>query len=233
VERKGAIVVESKVQELWEEFRAVFTGRGNLIDTILPPIAFVALNALVSFEVALWGAVGLALIFSVLRLVRRQPVRYALGGLAGVILAVLIAGLVGRAEGFFLPNILSGVGTILLMLISLVARRPLVAWTSYLARRWPRNWYWHPQVRPAYSEVTWLWLVVFVLRVSLQWAVYQRSEPTLLAATNLLTGWPTTIVLLIASYLYGTWRLRVLAGPSVEEFKTGAQPPWTGQRRGF
>lgn len=226
-------MVESKVLELWEEFRAVFTGRGNLIDTILPPIAFVALNALVSFEVALWGAVGLALIFSVLRLVRRQPVRYALGGLAGVILAVLIAVLVGRAEGFFLPNILSGVGTILLMLISLVARRPLVAWTSYLARRWPRDWYWHPQVQPAYSEVTWLWLVVFVLRVSLQWAVYQRSEPTLLAATNLLTGWPTTIVLLIASYLYGTWRLRGLAGPSVEEFKTGAQPPWTGQQRGF
>jgi hypothetical protein len=221
------------MRELVEEFRTVFTGRGNLIDTILPPIVFVALNALASFEVALWGALGIALLFSTVRLVRRQQVRYALGGLGGVALAVLIAQLVGRAEGFFLPNILSGVGTILLMLISLIAGRPLVAWTSYLARRWPRDWYWHPRVRPAYSEVTWLWLLVFVLRVGLQWAVYQRQEPTLLALTNLATGWPTTILLLVVSYLYGTWRLRSLAGPSVEEFKANVEPPWTGQRRGF
>jgi len=39
--------------------------------------------------------------------------------------------------------------------------------------------------------------------------------------------------LLVISYLYGTWRLRHLKGPSVEEFKAGAEPPWTGQRRGF
>jgi hypothetical protein len=38
---------------------------------------------------------------------------------------------------------------------------------------------------------------------------------------------------LIASYLYGTWRLRNLGGPSVEEFKSGAEPPWEGQQRGF
>ena len=121
----------------------------------------------------------------------------------------------------------------LLMAVSLVAGRPLVAWTSHLARRWPRDWYWHPRVRPAYSEVTWLWLVVFALRLALQWAVLGRQQPALLAATNLLTGWPVTIILLVISYLYGTWRLRGLAGPSVDEFKAGAAPPWTGQRRGF
>jgi hypothetical protein len=38
---------------------------------------------------------------------------------------------------------------------------------------------------------------------------------------------------LIASYLYGTWRLGTLGGPSVEEFKPGAEPPWEGQQRGF
>ena len=50
---------------------------------------------------------------------------------------------------------------------------------------------------------------------------------------QLLTGWPATILLLIASYLYGTWRLRKLGGPSVEEFKAGTEPPWEGQQRGF
>ena len=41
------------------------------------------------------------------------------------------------------------------------------------------------------------------------------------------------VLLLIVSYLYGTWRLRSLGGPSVEEFKSGAEPPWEGQQRGF
>jgi hypothetical protein len=223
----------NRLQELWEEFQAVFVGRGNLVDTIIPPILFVGLNALAGFSAALWGALGVALLFAVARLVRRQPVRYALGGLGGVGLAVSVAWLVGRAEGFFLPTILTGAGTMLLMVVSLVAGRPLVAWTSYLARRWPRDWYWHPRVRPAYSEVTWLWLVVFALRLGLQWAVLQQENSIVLAVTNLVTGWPATVLLLAVSYLYGTWRLRNLGGPSVEEFKTGAEPPWTGQRRGF
>lgn len=223
----------NKLQELWEEFQAVFAGRGNLVDTIIPPILFVGMNALAGFSAALWGALGVALLFAAARLIRRQPVRYALGGLGGVGLAVLIAWLVGRAEGFFLPTILTGAGTMLLMVVSLAAGRPLVAWTSYLARRWPRDWYWHPRVRPAYSEVTWLWLVVFALRLALQWAVLQQENSALLAVTNLVTGWPATILLLAVSYLYGTWRLRNLGGPSVEEFRAGAEPPWTGQKRGF
>jgi len=225
--------VTDKLQELWEEFQAVFAGRGNLVDTVIPPVLFVGLNALAGFSAALWGALGVSLLFAAARLIRRQPVRYALGGLGGVGLAVLIAWLVGRAEGFFLSTILTGAGTMLLMVISLVAGRPLVAWSSHLARRWPRDWYWHPRVRPAYSEVTWLWLVVFALRLSLQWAVLQREDSALLAVTNLVTGWPATILLLAVSYLYGTWRLHNLGGPSIEEFKTGAEPPWTGQRRGF
>lgn len=225
--------MKEKLQELWEEFRAVFADRGNLVDAVIPPMVFLGMNALASFSAALWGALGAAILFSVARLVRRQPVRYALGGLGGVCLAVLIAWLVGRAEGFFLPAIITGAATMFLMAASLAMGRPLVAWTSHLARRWPLDWYWHPRVRPAYTEVTWLWLVVFALRLGMQWAVLQQENSTLLAATNLLTGWPTTIVLLAISYLYGTWRLRVLEGPSVEEFRSGAEPPWTGQRRGF
>ncbi len=100
-------------------------------------------------------------------------------------------------------------------------------------RRWPLAWYWHPQVRPAYSEVTWLWAVFFALRLLLQLSFFQGTGAGLLAALQIATGWPATILLLVISYLYGTWRLRQLSGPSVEEFKTGAEPPWTGQRRGF
>lgn len=222
-----------KIRELVQEFNSVVLGRSNVADSILPPLLFVVLNAVLGLEAAQWGALALALLFTAVRLARRQPLQYALGGLFGSVLAVSIVRLLGRAEGYFLPGIISGMGTILLAVVSLFVRRPMVAWTSYIARRWPLNWYWHPQVRPAYDEVTLMWIGYYFVRSALQWTAFQNGSPEWLAVIRLITGWPATIALLVASYLYGTWRLQRLRGPSVAEFKQGAAPPWRGQRRGF
>ena len=223
----------SKVRELVEEFRLVFTGRSNLIDSIIPPVIFLIINALLGFEYAMWGSLAIALLITIVRLGRRQPLRYALGGVGGVALAIVITQLLGRAEGYFLPGMVTGGLTVIGCLVSVIAGRPLVAWTSYIARRWPLDWYWHPKVRPVYNEVTLAWAVFFAIRLGLQWSLFQEQAAGLLGVIQVITGWPATIVLLVISYLYGTWRLRNLQGPSVEEFRAGAEPPWTGQRRGF
>jgi hypothetical protein len=223
----------SKVRELAEEFRLVFTGRSNLIDSIVPPVIFLIVNALLGFEYAMWSSLAIALLITVFRLSKRQPLRYALGGIGGVVLAILVAQLLGRAEGYFLPGIITGGLTVIGCLVSVIAGRPLVAWTSYIARRWPLDWYWHPKVRPAYNEVTLAWAVFFAIRLGLQWSLFQEQAAGLLGIIQVVTGWPATIALLVISYLYGTWRLRNLKGPSVEEFRADVEPPWTGQRRGF
>jgi hypothetical protein len=223
----------SKFRELIEEFRTVVLGRSNLVDSVVPPVVFVILNATLGFEYAMWGSLALGVVFSVVRLARRQPLTYALGGLGGVVVAILIAKLLDRAEGYFLPGIITGALTVVLCGLSVIARRPLVAWTSHLARRWPLEWYWHPKVRPAYSEVTLAWTIFFGLRLLLQFLLFRGERAAILAVTNVLAGWPFTVALLAISYIYGTWRLRHLRGPSVEEFKAGAAPPWAGQRRGF
>jgi hypothetical protein len=223
----------TKSRELVEEFRTVLAGRSSLVDSIIPPVVFLILNALLGFDYATWGSLVLALVITVIRLGRRQPLTYALGGLGGVILAILIARVLDRAEGYFLPGIVTGVLTVVACGASVVAGRPLVAWTSYVARRWPLDWYWHPQVRPAYNEVTLAWGLFFALRLWLQIALFQSERAASLAIINVVAGWPATIVLLATSYIYGTWRLGHLRGPSVEEFEAGAGPPWTGQRRGF
>jgi hypothetical protein len=222
-----------KAREILEELRMVLTGRSSLLDTLLPPLLFVLLNVIWGVQVAIWTSLGLAVLIAVYRLLRRQSLLYALGGAGGVALAAGAAFLLGRAEGFFLPTIISGAVTFLLCLVSVLVGRPVVALTSYVARRWPLNWYWHPKVRPAYSEVTWMWVVFFGLRLLLQFNLFQEEAANLLGVVQVLTGWPATIILLIASYLYGTWRLRKLGGPSVEEFKADAESPWQGQQRGF
>lgn len=222
-----------KVREILEELRMVLSGRSSFLDSLLPPVFFVLLNAIWGMQVAIWASLGLAVVIAIYRLLRRQSLLYALGGAGAVALAAAVAYLLGRAEGFFLPTIVSGAFTVLLCLVSALIGRPVVAFTSFVARRWPLNWYWHPRVRPAYSEVTWMWVVFFGLRLLLQFNLFQEAEASLLGIVQFLTGWPATIVLLIASYLYGTWRLRNLGGPSVEEFRSGAEPPWSGQQRGF
>ncbi|MBK6645634.1 MAG: DUF3159 domain-containing protein [Anaerolineales bacterium] len=221
-----------KARELLEEFRAV-TGKVGLLDTILPPILFLLLNGLAGFTAAMIGALGLSIVIAALRLRRGQSLVYALAGFGSVGLAIALALLLGRSEGFFLPAIVNGGLTVALAFVSLLIRKPMVAWTSYLARRWPLDWYWHEKVRPAYAEVTVIWLFYFAARLFWQVSLFQGSEIDELTLVNTLTGWPATIALLIISYLYGTRRLAQLRGPSVEEFRSGAPAPWSGQRRGF
>jgi hypothetical protein len=223
----------SKARELLDELRTVFAGRSPVLDAILPPILFLLVNGLAGFQAAMWSALALSVVIAVARIVRRQSLTYALAGVGSVAVAIGIVWFLGRSEGFFLPGLISGSMTLLLTIVSLLIRRPIVAWTSYIARRWPLDWYWHPQVRPAYSETTFAWAVFFAARLFLQYSVFQSEDVTLLAVTNLITGWPATILLLALTYLYGTWRLAKLQGPSVEEFRNGAPSPWQGQRRGF
>ena len=220
----------SRLRELADEFRTVFAGRGSLADSIIPPIVFLVINALLGLDYAVWGSLALALLITAIRLIRGQSLRYALGGLGGVALAALLAKLLDRAEGFFLPNMITGVLTIVLCGVSVIIGRPLVAWTSHVARGWPLEWYWHQKVRPAYNEVTLAWALFFAARLLVQILLLQNET---LAIANVVLGWPATIALLAASYIYGIWRLQHLRGPSVEEFKAGAEPPWTGQQRGF
>ncbi len=140
--------------------------------------------------------------------------------------------LFGGDEGFFLPALITGLATVILAGVSVLVGKPMVAWTSFLARGWPLQWYWHPQVHPAYNEVTIGWAIFFAIRLAYEYDLLSRA-PALLSLTNLILGWPAMVVLLAISYLYGLWRLQNLKGPSAEEFKNGASPPWQGQRRGF
>jgi hypothetical protein len=224
---------QSKGRELLEELRTVFTGRNSFFDAILPPIVFLLINGLAGFQAAMWSALILAVGIAILRVIRKQSLIYALAGVGSVAVAIGIAWYLGKSEGFFLPGLISGSMTLLLTILSLVIRRPMVAWTSYLARRWPLDWYWHPQVRPAYSEVTFAWSIFFAARLLLQFSLFESQNVNSLALTNFITGWPATILLLVISYLYGTWRLAQLRGPSVEEFRNDAPAPWQSQRRGF
>jgi hypothetical protein len=224
----------SKLKELQEEFASVLTGRGSrLVDSFFPPVVFLIVNSLANVNTALWSALGVATIFAAYRIVKKENLTYALGGLGGTLLAAVFVKISGSGTGFFLPGFVSGAATVILCVVSVAFNRPLVAWSSFITRRWALEWYWHPNVLPAYNEVTILWAVAFSARLTFEFWLYQQDALGALGTVRILLGWPFIVLLLIVSYLYGLWRLGTLKGPSVEEFKTGKTPPWEGQKRGF
>jgi hypothetical protein len=220
--------------EIWEELRSVLSGRGSrFLDSFVPLLVFLIANPILGVDYALWGALIIAGLFAVFRILKKESLVYALGGLGGVLLAGIFVKLSGSESGFFLPGLISGGITIVLCVVSVVTNRPLVAWTSFVTRRWPLGWYWHSKVLPAYNETTILWAVAFSLRLAFEFWLYQGEALNALGAVRIILGWPFIIVLLVVTYLYGLWRLSNLQGPSIEEFKSGTEPPWEGQKRGF
>ena len=221
-----------KVQELIEELKSVFAGRGvKLLDALVPVVVFLAANPRLGVPLALGISIGTAILFFLFRLFKKDNLYYALGGLGAALIAGFFAFLSGSAVGFFLPGLISSGLTVLLLLISIGVRRPLAALTSHLTRSWPLAWYWHLRVRPAYSEVTLFWALGFGARLGLEYWLYQQGAAGSLGLIRTVLGWPYTVLLLILSYLYGLWRLGKLGGPSVEEFQVGASEPWEGQKR--
>ena len=225
--------MKEKLSEIFEELKSVLSGKRGLLDGLLPPAIFLIVNFSLGFDLAVWITLTLGLFLFALRILKKQSVLFALAGLTAAALAALVAYFLRRASGFFLPGLLFSFLIGLGAFMSAILRRPLVAWTSYLSRRWPLNWYWHQNIRPAYTEVTLLWGFYFCLKAILQYSLYKADSLFGLGLLNILSGWPATILLLVISYLYGLWRLRTLKGPSVEEFLNDQSPPWTGQKKGF
>ena len=224
---------DNRLNEILEEFRTVTKGSGSTMDAILPPLVFVIANAVGGLTTAIWAALGIAVGLFMLRLLRKQPWKYALIGLGGVALAIALSLFTRQAQNFFLPSIVTSGITLLACFVTLLIRRPLAALSSHISRNWPLAWYQHKKVLPAYTEVTWMWTGLIALRLALQLALYLSENAANLTWANLLLGWPVTVGVLIISYFYGTQRLQKLGGPSVDEFKENAPPPWQGQKRGF
>jgi len=223
----------NKMNELWQELRTVFSGRSNTLDTIIPPLLYVLVNLLAGPLAAVLSAVVLAAILTVLRLVRKQSWLYAFSGLVLTLLAAGLAWFTQNAASFFLPDLITSGALLAAALLSIWLKKPLAAWSSHLTRGWPKDWYWLPNIRPAYTEVTWMWAAFIVARLIAEYLLYHQGNVSLLGLANVLLGWPVTIVVLVMSYLYGIWRLTKLGGPSVEEFLSHQPAPWKGQKKGF
>lgn len=225
----------NKWQEIREELKVVFAQDSyRIFDSVAPVLLAVLLNVFLSDWRWKVGILALfSLIVLILRIARHQKVRFLLAGVGLAAFLVALNLINQNEQAVFLPGIITGGVTVLICLVSVVLGKPIAAWSSYLTRRWPLEWYWHAQIKPAYRDVSLFWAVAFGLRLAIETFLFQNNQLTQAGFLKLAIGWPYTLIVLILSYLFGRWRLTTLQGPSVEEFQNDAKPPWVGQQRGF
>jgi hypothetical protein len=101
-------------------------GWRGMVDATLPTIAFIVANSLDGLRTGIWAALGAAVLVFLFRLVRRETVQQAVSGLFAVGIAVAIAAFTGQARDFYVPGIIRNAGLAVVLLGSVVVRRPLV-----------------------------------------------------------------------------------------------------------
>ena len=200
----------------------LFTGERTIGDSAVPPILFATFNTWLGMTPGIIAALGAGLALTVIRLRRGGTLVYALGGIGAVGIAVVFALQSGRAEGYFLPGILSNAGYAVATAVSILVRRPATALVSSFIYRRPLEWYWRDDVRPAYSTVAWFWTIYWAVRSGAQAVLFAQGRAELLAAVRVISGVPIGIPLLIASTTFIKWRLGTLGGPNVDEHIAGA-----------
>jgi hypothetical protein len=174
------------------DIREAVGGPLGMAETSLPVVAFIVAYTVSGSDTntAAAVAVGLALVLSVARLVRRQSPIHALSGLIGVGFAAFIATRSGRAEDFFLPGLLANVAYASAFLISLAVRRPLVGIIVASLDGEGSEWRSDPLRVRAFVRATWLWAVLFMLRLAAQLPLYLAGAVVALGVVKTAMGLP-------------------------------------------
>lgn len=181
---------------------AAIGGARGLVESILPGLGFLVTYTITQNLVpSVLAPLGVAVLFIVVRVITRQPVTTAFAGALGIGISAALALLTGNANDNFVPGFFINGGVVLVMLVSLLARRPFVGVIVGLLLGdddWRRN---SAKLRVA-TVATILWAALSAGRLAVQVPLYLAESTEALAATKLVMGVP-----LYAALLWVTWLL--------------------------
>lgn len=189
-------------------FADAIGGVRGLVESTVPGLVFVVVYLVTrGLTSALVAASAVAVLAVVVRLVQRTPVTQAFSGLLGVGVGVLWAWWTGRAEDYFVGGLILNAGWFIGIVVSLAARWPAAGVVVSLVRGQDMAWRTDPDLdhlRRRYVWASWLWVVMFGLRLGVQLPLYLRGGDAVgwLATARLVMGVP-----LFALTLWVTWLL--------------------------
>lgn len=178
-------------------------GPQGIADSSLPGLLFVAVYSLTGGDLksSAIAAVVLGAVISIVRLVRGEPLRFAIAGFFGVALAAFIATRTGRAEDFFLPGLFFNAGYALAYAVSIVIGWPLIGVIIGPVTGEGMKWRQDPSKVRAFSRASWIWVGMFVLRLAVQLPLYLSGALVALGVAKTAMGLPVFLVCLWLTWL--------------------------------
>ncbi|MFF4597148.1 DUF3159 domain-containing protein [Amycolatopsis sp. NPDC001319] len=175
-----------------ESLAQILGGRRGAIDASIPPVAFVVgwLATGQSISCGAIVAIGVAVVLGAYRLIRGDKARAVVVSLAAVVIAALIALHTGRAEDFFLLQLLSNAASALLFAASIVVRWPLLGVIVGLLIGQKTRWRRDPALLRAYSWASWVWVLQYLIRVVVYGLLWWGEHVVALGIARTALSWP-------------------------------------------
>ncbi|WP_432049945.1 DUF3159 domain-containing protein [Verrucosispora sp. NA02020] len=185
-----------------ESLADLLGGRQGAVDATVPPLAF-TLGWLVAGQSVRVGVVAALVAGAVVagwRLRRGDRPRSVVIGLLAVCVAALVVVRTGRAEDFFLVQLLANAASALAWAASIVLRWPLLGVVVGTALGQRGRWRRDPALLRAYGRASWVWTATYVVRLAVFVPLYLSGQVLGLAAARVGMTWP-----LVAAALAVSW----------------------------
>ena len=177
-------------------------GVRGILEAVLPGLVFLLLYTFTkNVPLALGLSVGIAVVFVVARAVTRSATSLAIGGLVGVALSAVITLATGRAENNFLLGFWLDAGYGAVLLVSMIARWPLVGVVLGYLLGDGTSWRADRRKFRVMQVITGIVGVLFAGRLVVQLPFYFSGDVEVLGTLKLLMGVPLYATMLVIAWL--------------------------------
>ncbi|MFC9426613.1 DUF3159 domain-containing protein [Streptomyces sp. NPDC056987] len=179
-------------------------GTKGIIYSTVPVVAFVVANNLRGFKAAIIAAFAVAVAIGVVRLVRKESVQPAVGGVFGVAVTAGVVWFTGSAKDYFLIGIWASLAGAIAFLLSVLVRWPLagVLWNTATGKG--NLWRADKRSRRYFDIATLVLATVFGARFAVQQYFYATDQVSSLGFAKIAMGFP----LLGLAFLVVAWAAR-------------------------
>jgi hypothetical protein len=174
-------------------------GTRGLLDSGLPALIFlVVFTSTHKLNGAIYGALIMAAVLALIRIVRKDTLQHALSGLIGVAVAAIFSRSTGRAQDFYLPGLIINVVYGTVYAVANLAGWPLLGLVLGPITGEGTQWRTNRRRKSAYIRAGWIWALLFGSRLAVQYPLYRAGAVTQLGIARVLMGWP---LFLLAGWL--------------------------------
>ncbi|GAA1912128.1 DUF3159 domain-containing protein [Microbacterium aoyamense] len=188
---------------------AAIGGVRGILESVLPGLVFVVAWTLTydpatkdaNLPLSLGLSVGLAVVFTAVRLIQRQSAAAAIGGLVATGVAAALSLLTGRGEDNFIPGFITNIAYGSALLISAVIGWSLIGLAVGFLMGEGTAWRRDKRKRRVFFWLAIVWAGLFAARLIVQVPLYFAGDVTALGTLKLIMGLPLFAPLIAVTWL--------------------------------